>query len=345
MLAETPSRILLPLATLENDMTKPWYLIADVGGTNARFASFHGDALEKLVVYDTKNGGDLLTMAHQFSEAMPERPSITVVAAAGPVRDNTVELTNAKQRIEGGALKEATGSAEARVINDFTAAAWSTHPVSADDLIVLSGSPFPAPGTHLVVGPGTGLGVGALIYDDGRFHNAPGEGGHIGIGPRSREEMEAFEALRTLWPEIFYGESLIIEAEGILSGTGLPLLYQASQIVEGAEVAPLDSRQIFERARTGSDTAAVRTIDMFKCHLAQAAGDLGLAFGATGGVFLVGGVALKNPWLFDQNFVDYFHQGGRFTRVREKLNLYILNRDDFGLLGAHNFAKDLAGQS
>ncbi len=321
-------------------MSDPWYLVADIGGTNARFAAFHGNRQVDLVVHDTKRGGDLLSMAKAFCErAFPKPPVVAVAAAAGPVKNNALKLTNANQSLCGEDLKQATKAREAYIINDFSAAAWSSLAVGPEDVLPLSGTLSPRPGTRLVIGPGTGLGVGALVYANGQYNSVPGEGGHIGLGPRNRYEVEVFDALRKLWPGVFFGDAMAIEAEGFLSGTGLPYLYRAVQEVEGLDGPALDARDIFDAAKNATDTAAVKSIEIFKTHLAQVAGDLGLAFGADGGVFFVGGVALKNTWMFDDQFLAAFHQGGRFTAVRESFGLYLVNRSDFGLLGAHKFAE------
>jgi glucokinase len=284
-----------------------------------------------------------LDLISGFSSNMEHAPDYVVVAAAGPVVDNQVVLTNARQSLCGRALRDVTGAKQAEIINDFAAAAWATHAPSPSDFTVLQGASVPPVGTRLVIGPGTGLGVGALAKAGDDYIAVPGEGGHIGIGPRAAAEVEVFVALRSLWPEVFFGDSLIIEAEGLLSGTGLPWFYQAVAQCHGQTVktAP-DAAEIMAAAHSGGDSIAQQVVALFQDHLAQAAGDLALAFGATGGVFLVGGVAMKNAWLFEERFLQRFIEGGRFTDKRTALNLYLLNLEYFGLAGAHSYAKQLA---
>jgi len=318
---------------------EPWYLVADVGGTNARFAAFQGDRQVAFATYETAECGDLLATAKAFSEAHAVQPAIAVVAAASPVRGNAVTLTNANHSFSGAELKAATGAAQAYVINDFAAAAWATMDPDPADVKVLAGEASLAPGTRVVIGPGTGLGVGALVFDGTSYQSVTGEGGHIGVGPRDHYEVRVFDALREIWPEVFFGATLILEAEGLLSGTGLPMLYRAVQKVERLSATAPTSADICARARAGSDTIASKTIDIFKAHLAQAAGDLGLVYGANSGVVLMGGIAQKNPWLFDDAFVAMVGAGGRFSTARQGLNLYLLEHADAVLFGAHTFAK------
>ncbi|GGE62214.1 glucokinase [Actibacterium pelagium] len=327
-------------------MSDPWYLVADIGGTNARFAAFHGRRKMEVQVFDSKHGGDLLDMARKFcQEALPETPTVAVVAAAGPVKDNALHLTNANRSLCGSELREATGAQQAFIINDFAAAAWSTLVIPPENLTILSEGEDSDPGTRLVVGPGTGLGVGALAYVDGSYHGISGEGGHVGVGPRNQHEFKVFEALKSLWPDVFFGDALTAEAEGLLSGTGLPYLYRAVQLAHQADGPALDPREIFAKARDASDPFAVETIDIFKTRIAQVSADLALAFGARGGVYFVGGIAMKNPWIFDDAFLEAFHSGGRFTKQRKAIGVHLVNEPDFGLLGAHRYMEEASKRS
>ncbi|MFY0680748.1 MAG: glucokinase [Thalassovita sp.] len=322
-------------------MTDTWFIAADVGGTNIRLGAYLGDNLVHSETHSTKAGTPIVETVAQFSKTLPACPKAVVVAAAGPVIDNAVQLTNAKQIIRGSELSAATGAPHAKVINDFEAAAWATATPSRDELITLQGAPTAQPGTRMVIGPGTGLGVGALAFQQGQYFAIPGEGGHVGISPQSSEESEIFEAFRSVWPDVFFGDTQTVEAEGILSGTGIPLLYQAVHAAHGTSYAAKDAGQIMNAAKEGSDPQAATTARIFKTHLARVAGDLALSFGAKGGVFLVGGVALKNAWLFDEEFVQVFGQGGRFSPIRQEMNLYLLNIAEFGLKGAQNFAHNV----
>lgn len=320
-------------------MSESWYIAADVGGTNIRLGAYRGDQLVQTETHSTKAGTPIVDAIARFSEGLPERPQVIVVAAAGPVSNNAVQLTNAAQTIHGSELSAATGAQHARVINDFEAAAWATASPAPDELITLQGAPMAPAGTRMVIGPGTGLGVGALAFHGNQYFAIPGEGGHVGISPRDAEDTAVFTAFRSLWPQVFFGDTLTVEAEGMLSGTGLPLLYQAVHIADGTQFESLEAGQIMSAAKAGNNPQASKTIRIFKTHLAKVAGDLALSFGAQGGVFLVGGVALKNAWLFDDEFVEVFGQGGRFSPIRQKMNLYLLNISEFGLQGAQNYAK------
>lgn len=90
---------------MDSPMKDPWHLIADIGGTNARFSALSGSQLGAPVTYDTRQGESLLSMARRFSDGYRSPPKKVVVAAAGPVIDNTVQLTNASQSLSGSDLR------------------------------------------------------------------------------------------------------------------------------------------------------------------------------------------------------------------------------------------------
>ena len=125
-----------------------------------------------------------------------------------------------------------------------------------------------------------------------------------------------------------------------LSGTGLPILYRAAGMAAGQADTPMRSaKDILDDARTQTDPIAEKTAHMFTTHLGAVMGDLAVVLMPVGGVFLVGGVAEKNRWLFKEAFRDAFNAGGRFTDLRRSMSLYVSEQDEFGIVGANNFCK------
>ncbi|EEE35813.1 glucokinase [Rhodobacteraceae bacterium KLH11] len=318
-----------------------WNLVADIGGTNTRLGVVTDGELTDLRKHPTGTLTDLQEALHSLCDEIGTSPRAVVAAGAGPVRKGTIRLTNANLDLSETFLAHATGAHHTFVINDFTAAAWSVAEITRDKVKVLQGEAAPPLGTRLVVGPGTGLGVGALLYSEGHFHTISGEGGHMGLSPRHLDEVDVFNAARQIAPDCFFGDTLAIEAEMFLSGTGLPILYQAVAMAAGqASVTPRTAKDILQDARDGSDACAVKTARMFTEHLGAIMGDLAVALVPRGGVFLVGGVAEKNRWLFDQDFLCAFNAGGRFDALRQGMNLYVSEQDEFGIVGANNFCKN-----
>ena len=320
---------------MENDM---WNLIADVGGTNMRLAEVSSDG-EILTQERFQSKGEMTLEAAcaQFAQGRGSMPARAVIAAAGVVKDGAVKLTNAGQSFSETSLSEVLGGAPVSVLNDFEAAAWSLATVVPEDVTTLQGkAEFPKE-PCLILGPGTGLGVGALVWLGDVPCVVPGEGGHAALGPRTPEEVPIFEAIREEWPEVGMGDGLLVEAEAVLSGTGLPVFYRA--VAKSMDLtAPLDNGvDIFAAAKARLDTAAMRAVELFARYLAAIAGDFGLVFNAKGGVFVTGGVAAANPWMFDDGFVEAFNAGGRHTGWRKELPLHLYHQPNFGLIGARNY--------
>ncbi len=336
----TGGTVSLPLAQPAGAIRAHWNLVADIGGTNTRLGVVSDGKLTDLRKYPTGTLPELLEAFHSLRDEIGTDPRAVVAAGAGPVKDGTIQLTNAHLDLSERDIGRVTGAQHTYVINDFTAAAWSVAEISGDEVEVLQGATEPPTGTRLVVGPGTGLGVGALLYSEGRYHTASGEGGHVGLSPRHADEVEIFRAARHIAPDCFFDDSLTIEAEMFLSGTGLPILYRAAGMAAGlADTSVRSAREILEDARNNNDPIARRASHLFTTHLGAVMGDLSVAFMPIGGVFLVGGVAKKNRWLFKDAFRDAFNAGGRFSDLRRSMNLYVSKQDEFGIVGANNFCK------
>lgn len=330
-----------PLAQPSSAVHEHWNLVADIGGTNTRLGVVTNGELTDLRKRPTGTLEDLLEAFHALRDEIGTNPQAVVAAGAGPVRNGTIRLTNANLDLSEAELAKATGASHTFVINDFTAAAWSVAEVTQKDVAVLQGHATPPAGTRLVVGPGTGLGVGALLFSEGHYHTVSGEGGHVGLYPRHRDEVDIFEAARSIAPECFFGDSLALEAEMFLSGTGLPILYQAIGLAAGQIQTPTRSaKDILLDARDRSDPIAVQAARMFNTHLGALMGDMAVTLMPAGGVFLVGGVAEKNRWLFGDEFREAFNGGGRFSELRRSLNLYVSEQAEFGIIGANNFCKN-----
>lgn len=316
-----------------------WYLVGDIGGTNLRLAAVDpAGAVVRRCTHRTDGLTTLPDACAALCSEMGGAPEGVAVAVAGVVVDGQVRMTNAARSISRDDLARACDVAPGKVLllNDFEAAAWSLAALDATKVSFLQGGPEPQPGARVIVGPGTGLGVGSLVWQGARPTAVPGEGGHLRLTPHSAEEVAYFEALIALWPEVQMGDALAVEAEAILSGTGIPYWYRAIATSRG-EAAHLEgAAAIFAAAKVGEDTSACRAVALMARYLGGVAGDLGLVLGARGGVFITGGVAQQNPWMLDEAFLAAFNAGGRHSKWRAALPLGLCNDSDFGLMGARN---------
>ncbi|WP_202638271.1 glucokinase [Bailinhaonella thermotolerans] len=267
---------------------RPW-LVADIGGTNARFGLIEGAGEEPrsvAVLHDADHAGLTEAVAAYLAEhARGVRPVAGCVAMAGPVDGDRYRLTNAGWSGSITDTARALGIERIGLLNDFEALAMSLPRLKPSELVRIGGPGLPpAGGIKAVLGPGTGLGVAGLVPAPvGGWVPIPGEGGHVSVPAITAREVEVVRALRGSG---FTPEGALV-AENLLSGPGLSLLHRGLALVDGVADAPVLSAA---EISTSSDPCCVETVEVFCGLLGTFAGNVALTLGARGGVFLGGGV-------------------------------------------------------
>lgn len=260
-------------------------LVGDIGGTNARFALLvdsHAEPKEFPVVqtadYATIDDAIEQTVLNHTSI----RPRSAILAVAGPVDGDEIDLTNCDWVVRPKQLIANLGFEDVTVLNDFEAQALAVVSIDKEYLHQIGGNEEEIVATRVVLGPGTGLGVAGLVRTSKAWVPVPGEGGHIDIGPRSARDYEVFPHIETIEGRV--------AAEQILCGRGLRNLYLA--ICAADKVTPvLDTPpDITAAGLDRSNAQAVETLELFVTYLGRIAGDLALVFKAHGGVYLSGGI-------------------------------------------------------
>ncbi|WP_372425263.1 glucokinase [Salinarimonas chemoclinalis] len=271
-------------------------LVADVGGTNARFslAETPGAPLVPVCRLRTKETPTAFDAVEQAIAATPSGARSLVLCAAGPVLGREARLTNAQWTFDGADLARHFGLAQGLLLNDFEAAALALAVLEPQDAIPIGTPVPPGGGPKLVLGPGTGLGMAALVTVAGRAAPLPGEAGHVGFGPIDEEDYRVFPRL-----ERHFGR---VTSEAILSGPGLVRLHRAMAPDFGfdPDAVETDPPRVAAQAVSGGSAHARATVAAFLKHLARFAGDMGIVFAATGGVVIRGGVIASLAPLMDE---------------------------------------------
>lgn len=305
-------------------------LVGDIGGSNTRLAlaKIHGDAVEldhrrEFTNADTASLADLIRS--HLADAPP--PSQACLAVAGPTDGTTVELTNLAWRIDADELGRAFGF-PVRLVNDFEAVAWGLGALAKTNLVTLqAGNPvLHAP--RLAMGPGTGLGVALSIATVSGYRPLAGEGGHVGFAPTDEEQAALLRHLQAR-----HGR---VSVERILSGPGIAELFAFCRAASGRPVKRERSpAEVTQAALDGDDAIASWALRLFCRILGQTAGDLALAAGARGGVYLAGGIPPRIlPLLQDGEFITGFRNKGRFSAWMETVPVHAVTDPDIGLKGA-----------
>jgi glucokinase len=306
-------------------------LVGDIGGTNARFALVDFDGADPQLIEPTSYKGEDYDTAedaieHYLAKMGLKHAEHAVVAVAGPIEHGTVHFTNSDWKLSEDSLRRAGGFRSARLINDFTAQALAAPRLAPKDLRQIGPLPTSGEGDLAILGPGTGFGAAGMVRRHGVETPLTTEGGHIAFAPTDDTEIEI---LRVLIKR--FGRCSI---ERLLSGPGMEDLHVILGGVEGRQVEELTAKQITEHGVAG-DSCCKATIDRFCGILGSSAGDLALALGARGGVFIAGGIAPRIVDLLDQGpFRARFEAKGRLGDYVKAIPTHVVMNPHTALIGA-----------
>ncbi len=312
-------------------------LIADIGGTNARFALTDlASPVPALLQARSLPNADFASLQHAAEHYLANvdgKPRRAAIAVASPVGADEIRLTNRAWSFSRSELQRTLGLDELRMINDFGAVAWAVPALGPDTRVTLHGSvDAPLRGPVTVIGPGTGLGVALLVGSAERgWHVVETEGGHVSFAPLGVEEHSIAR-----WLTARFGRA---STERLLSGDGLShidaALRGADKGPPEADKMPLrDPGEIVAAALEGHDLDARRTLARFCAVLGSVAGDAALIHGART-VMIAGGIVPRFlPFLRSSAFRERFLAKGRFAAYLESVAIHVVTHPHPGLLGA-----------
>jgi glucokinase len=313
-------------------------LIADIGGTNARFALADASGVhDPQVLQVAAFPGPLEAAAHYL--AGKPRPARAVFAVAGPVGGDMFELTNFPWSFSVSALSAALGL-DLTLINDFHAQALGIPDVDAKNLKPIGGGTAQPRSNIGIIGPGTGLGVGALVYGNGKYLAVPGEGGHVTLPVLNAREA----AIRDWLLQTKYSH---ISAERVCSGKGLLNLYDAIRALDAKPLPDLAPEDITARAFDGTCDVCAECLDLMIAFLGRVAGNLALTTGALGGVYFTGGILprLGIDWLTKSRLRAEFIAKGRHSGYMDRIPTFLVDDPFLPLKGLRQYGLDLTGDA
>ena len=310
-------------------------LIGDIGGTNARFAILL-DSYAEPKQFPIVQTADFATIDDAIQTAILDRTSVqprsAVLAVAGPVDGDEIELTNCPWVVRPRAMIENLGLRDVVVLNDFEAQALAVVALGEEHMEKIGpGTPEPTAG-RVVLGPGTGLGVAGLIHACNRWIPVPGEGGHMDIGPRTPRDFQVFPHLEPIEGRI--------SGEQLLCGRGLVNIYRAVAKADGAAPRFTTPAEITGAALEKSDRIAEEALSIFVTCLGRTAGDLALVFMSRGGVYLTGGIAQKIvPALQTGEFRAAFEDKAPHKELMRDMPVYVITHPLAALAGLAAYAR------
>ena len=304
-------------------------LLADIGGTNARFAlELAPGRIEAIEVLACASYPTLAAalVAYLASPAVAQAGATAgairhgAIAIANPVIGDLVRMTNHHWEFSIEALRQDTGFDTLLVVNDFTALARSLPLLSAGQKHQVGGGSA-VPGTPLgLIGAGTGLGVSGLIPGRDGWTALLSEGGHVSFSPVNETEVAI---LRFAWNEFEH-----VSAERLLSGVGIELIYRALADHGDFPFEPLAAAEISRRALAGECTLCDEVIEAFCCMLGTIAGNLAITLGAQGGIYIGGGIVPRLGARFDRSgFRARFEHKGRFAAYQAQIPTFVITAE------------------
>jgi glucokinase len=309
-------------------------LLADVGGTNARFGWQAGPGAP-ITDVSTLPCAEYATLADAIATYLARlgrgTPPDCGIAIANPVTGDQVRMTNHHWAFSITALQAQCGFQRLRVLNDFTALALSL-PLLPPEALKQVGGGTAAPGAAIgLIGPGTGLGVSGLVPDGrGGWSPLEGEGGHVTLAGRTPREHAVLQ-----WLDTRYGHA---SGERAVCGQGLVDLHLALQALDAPAQSPVErtAAQIVQGALDQGDARCREAVDLLCAFLGTAAGNLALTLGARGGVYIGGGIVPRLGAAFAQSpFRARFEAKGRFAAYLSAIPVFVIDADPSpALLGA-----------
>jgi glucokinase len=314
--------------------SKPLLLVADIGGTNGRLAIASQDelggevSLAHLRAFENDSFENLEALLTHYLDGIPGAlPESASLAVAGPNDGRRGYMINRDWEIKADAIEASCGLQRVQLVNDFAALAAAVPGLAADDVSTVHPGEAGL-GPRAVIGPGTGFGVAQLVAgaDDAPLVIST-EGGHMALAPGNALEQELWSYLQS---RVDY-----ICVETVLSGQGLVRLQQFLSERADQPAAEITASTITGHALAGSDPHCVASVQLFLGILGGAIGDIVLAQGATGGVYLGGGMLPRIAALIpDSELVPRFLAKGPLQAYLSRIPIHLITAEHVALKGA-----------
>jgi len=315
--------------------------VADVGGTHARFALAEIDggrvvSLGEPLKLQTSDHASFQLAWEEFGRRKNiDLPQELALSFAGPVGGEVLKLTNNPWVIRPSLMKDRLGVDRFTIVNDFGAVGYAVATLPDENFRHVCGPDrgLPEEGAVSIVGPGTGLGVAALLRRRGSYEVIETEGGHIDFAPLDNLEDQILSHLRRNFRRV--------SVERLVAGRGLWNIYDALAAIEGRDTIFHDEKELWAAALENRDSLANAALDRFCLTLGAVAGDMALAQGASA-VVIAGGLGLRLiEHLPRSGFRDRFIAKGRFERRMDDMPVKLITYPEPGLYGAAAaFAKE-----
>ena len=303
-------------------------LLADIGGTNARFALETGPGeIGQVQVYPCADYPGVADVIKKYlKDSKIGRVNHAAIAIANPVDGDQVSMTNHDWTFSIEATRRALGFDTLLVVNDFTALAMALPGLTDTQRVQVGGGARRPNSVIGLLGAGTGLGVSGLIPADDRWIALGSEGGHATFAPADEREDLVLQYARKKWSHVSF--------ERVSAGPGIEVVYRALAARDKKRVpTSFDTSEVVKRALEGEPLAA-ESVDVFCGILGTFAGNIAVTLGALGGIYIGGGVVPRLGEFFERSsFRERFEAKGRFEAYLQSVPTYVITAEYPAFLG------------
>ena len=315
-------------------------LAGDVGGTNARLALVELDERGARILrdgqYPSREYPGLGPIVRRFCEKSAGSPERACFGIACPIVGEDCVAPNLPWTVNVRTLAVGIGIPATTIINDFVAVGHGIELLGPSDLVTLQeGNPTPH-GPIALIGAGTGLGQGFLVWERDHYLVLPSEGGHGDFAPRGKLQAGLLQFLgqqfdRVSWERLLSGPGMVNTYRYLLTSAAAPEHATVWAQMEKEDPATVITRHGLARTDGLSD----RALDLFCEIFGAQAGNLALTVVATGGVYLAGGIAPRIvERLKSGPFLTAFRDKGRMSEPLSRIPVHVIMNPNVGLLGA-----------
>jgi len=304
-------------------------LLADIGGTNVRFALVAPGALEPQHTL-TYRSAEFIGFEQALRAYLDEvgRPPVrrAAIDVATAITGDLIRLTNSPWAFSIEQTRRQFGFDTFLVLNDFTALALSLPVLPPEELHQVGRGSCEPGRSKALIGPGTGLGVSGLVPCGSGWVALEGEGGHTAFSPMTQREDDVLRVLRE-----GYGH---VSTERLASGPGLVNIYEALCKLDHGVPQGMEPGQISQAAMEGTDAHCLEALEMFCAVLGTAAANLALTLGARGGLYIGGGIVPSlGAWFDASPFRQRFEHKGRFSSYLAGVATLVVTAENPALRG------------
>lgn len=304
-------------------------LIADIGGTNARFAYVDDSGnVADIDILACNDYPSLTDAAQAYLGKYKHKTDRAVLAVAAPILGDEIKMINHTWVMSKKKIQSDMNLKDLKIINDFTAIAHGVPLLGQTDIYQLGEGEAQKGAPIGIIGPGTGLGVAAVIFDEkGKPIPITTEGGHVTMCANTQREWDIIAELKR-------EKYRHVSAERLVSGKGIVNVYQAICTIDGFTPTKTEPSEITKAGLDRTDPVCVETLDLFADWLGTLAGNVALSLGAFGGVYIAGGIVMKlGEWFKTSRFRESFMNKGRYHGYLARIPTFVITHPHPGFVG------------